>query len=766
MRRLFGTNLVLWSAIALAAAVRAGPPGLAQAPQPWTSADLLKIKTVGEARISPDGKRIAYTVQSNLRTGRPVVADLALGPAAGTTVRLGGDRDSGTNVRWSPDGQSLAFTGRVDDESGLMVQRLDGSPALALGRVLSTNHPLPSTGSILTWSPGSSRVAIANGVPGPEGAEADGDPMVITRYLFKPGAAEGLTRFNDNRRLQIQMVDLVSHEPRPLTSDTYHNHSLDWSPKGDEVLFVSNREADPDRVFNYDIFAVSVARASVRRITSTKAAEYHPVWSPDGSAIAMLATTRPLTSSETTMEDTRVWVMKADGTGRREIGAVIDNRQGPPQWSADGAWVYCTVQERGDVRLYRLPAAGGTPEIVAPPAGERGAVGSWSVAKDGTVAFAMSTPGGPAELFIREPGAPAPRRVTDLNRELLASRQIAPVESLTFKGPDGLEIEGFLTLPANRSEGTRHPLIVAVHGGPHGQQGPAFNLKAQVYASKGWATLMVNYRGSTGYGQAFADAIAKDQNGKEAQDVLAGVDAALARHPWLDAGRMGIEGGSYGGQLTNWIVTRTDRFKAAIPTAGIANLVSFNYTAFYHDYLAVEFGAYPHEAGIMDTLWERSPLRYVAKVKTPALILHGENDSDVPVSEAEQWYIALKDVGVEAVMVRYPREGHGLREPRHIIDALDRSIAWYQRHFDPPKPPRRPRRRSASYQCRSAGARGSRNRTARSKRLAQADSLCAAPRPSTYMTSWRGRDAERRNSRAISRAWRTVCRPSPVPTST
>jgi dipeptidyl aminopeptidase/acylaminoacyl peptidase len=673
-----------WFAVAVAAA--AGPSGSAQTPQPWSAADVLKLRSVGEVHIAPDGTRIAYTVQSNNRTGRPTSQIWIWDRAAGTTARLGGDRDSGTNVRWSPDSKSMAFTGRVDDESGLMVQRLDGSPALALGRVVGTNHPLPSTGSLLTWSPGSARVAIANGVPGPEGAEADGDPMVITRYLFKPGASEGLTRFNDNRRLQIQMIDLLSHDPRPLTNDTYHNHSLDWSPKGDEILFVSNREADPDRVFNYDVFAVSIARQTVRRITNTKASEHHPVWSPDGASIAMLATTRPLTSSETTMEDTHVWVMKADGSLRREIGAVIDNRQGPPRWSADGAWIYFTVQERGDVRLYRLPAAGGAPEVVAPPAAERGTVGPWSVAKDGTVAFEMTTPGSPSELYVREAGGGL-RRLSDLNGSLLASRLVASVEALAFKGADGIDIEAFLTLPPNRAAGTTHPLIVAIHGGPHGQQGPAFNLKAQVYASKGWATLMVNYRGSTGYGQRFADAIAKDQNGQEARDVLAGIDAALARHPWLDAGRIGVEGGSYGGQLANWLVTRTDRFKAAVSTAGIANLVSFNYTAFYHDYLAVEFGAYPHESNTMDTLWERSPLRYVAKVKTPVLILHGENDSDVPISEAEQWYIALKDVGVETVMVRYPREGHGLREPRHIIDALDRSLAWYERHFQPPKPP-------------------------------------------------------------------------------
>jgi dipeptidyl aminopeptidase/acylaminoacyl peptidase len=301
------------------------------------------------------------------------------------------------------------------------------------------------------------------------------------------------------------------------------------------------------------------------------------------------------------------------------------------------------------------------------------------------VAFAMTPAGSPSELYVCEGGA-APRQLTGLNRDLLASRAVAPAESLMFKSADGLDVEGFLTMPSGRAAGTSHPLIVAIHGGPHGQQGAAFNFKSQVYASKGWATLMVNYRGSTGYGQKFADAIAKDQDGNEARDVLAGVEAALARYPWIDAARMGLEGGSYGGQLSNWLITQTDRFKAAIPTAGIANLVSFNYTAFYHDYLAVEFGAYPHEANTMDTLWERSPLRYVAKVKTPVLILHGENDSDVPISEAEQWYIALKDVGVDTVMVRYPREGHGLAEPRHVIDALGRSIAWYERAFAPPKP--------------------------------------------------------------------------------
>ena len=157
----------------------------------------------------------------------------------------------------------------------------------------------------------------------------------------------------------------------------------------------------------------------------------------------------------------------------------------------------------------------------------------------------------------------------------------------------------------------------------------------------------------------------------------------MRRYEWTDPERLGIEGTSYGGQLTNWIITQTDRFKAAIPIAGISNLVSFNYMAYYHDYLRVEFGTYPHQDGLMDRLWELSPLRYVAQVKTPTMLVHGENDNDVPIAEAEQFFIALKDVGVETIMVRYPREGHGVRETRHRVDLIDRSMAWYEKHFAP-----------------------------------------------------------------------------------
>lgn len=667
-------------------------PSLAQRPG-LSSADLYQLKSVGDVQISPDGTRVAYTVVRNDRPGRPYAQVFILDVATGRASRLGGEQEAVSGARWSPDGRAIAYFGREGGKAWLLVSRLDGSPPERLAPVEDTNHPLPSAGERLTWSPDGRQIAFISAAPGPETEDANGDPMVITRYLYKPTASEGLTRFNDNRRLHIFVVDTATRAVRQLTDGVYYEHSIDWSPRGDEIAFVSNREPDPDRFFNYDLFVVRVADGAIRRLTATKNAEYRPVWSPDGSTLAYLGTTRDLTSSETTMEDTHVWLIGADGSRRRELGR-LDNRQGAPEWTPDGRAVLATVQERGSVRLYRFPIDDGEPAALAPGAAEPGRVASWSIARGDVLAYALETLGAPAELYLKRGNAP-PVQATRLNADLLDARTLGEVESLRFKSFDGLEVEAFVTKPVGLDPSKKYPLIAMIKGGPHGQQGPTFTAKAQVYAAHGFAVLMVNYRGSTGYGQRFADAIFGDQNGGEAKDVLAGVDAALATYPWLDADRLGVEGGSYGGQLTNWLVTQTDRFKAAIPAAGISNLVSFNYMAYYHDYLAVEFGLFPHQtwppgkkppaAGdalhLMDFLWMRSPLRYVARVKTPTMFIHGENDNDVPIAEAEQFYIALKDVGVETVMVRYPREGHGIRETRHVVDVIDRSLAWYDRHF-------------------------------------------------------------------------------------
>ena len=654
----------------------------AQAQAPLVASDLYRLRSVGDVTFSSDAATIAYTVSSNPTEGRPSSQLWIMDVASGRTTRVGDEQSRGSSPVWSPDGTRIAFQGRIGTgASGVIVVRADGTGAEFIAPKQGTNSAaitMESDG--VAWSPDGRRLAIVHATPGPETADADGDPKVITRYLYKPTASEGNTRFNDNRRLHIFIADVAAKQVRQLTDGVYSEHSIDWSPVSDEIVFVSNREPDPDFVFNNDLFAVKVSDGSIRRITATENAEYRPRWSPDGRTIAYQATRRGITDLETAMEDTHVWVVNADGTARREIGASIDNRQGGPEWTRDGASVFTTVQEHGHVRLYRLNVNGGQSSVVI---NDPGTVGSFSLGPSGQIAYAYSSPSDLAQLHVRiTQGAAPSRALTDLNAEVFRGKAIAPMEPFTFVSNDlKHEVEAWLVKPVGLTAASSHPLIVNIHGGPHGVQGQAFNFQNQVYAGLGWAVLMVNYRGSIGYGQAWSDGVFRDQNGDEAQDVLYGVNAAIRRYTWIDRNRLGVEGGSYGGQLSAWLVTVTNIFKAAIPRWPIINLVSYNYMTYYPMYEEMEFGAKVHTADWLDQLWRRSSLRYVNGVKTPTMLMHGENDNDVPIAESEQFYMGLKDAGVETVMVRYPREGHGLREPKHTVDMITRSTAWYVKHF-------------------------------------------------------------------------------------
>jgi len=643
------------------------------------SQDLYRFRSVGEVQFAPDGKHLAYVVSSYSGPRSPSPQIWIMDMTTKKAVRLGGEKESTSHPRWSPDGNWIAYTGGAEDKRGLTVAHLDGSGATFLAKITGTNSPLPGQGDNVSWSPDSKTIAFVSAVPGPETQEASGDPMVITRYLYKPTASEGMTHFNDNRRLHLFSIDLASKQIRQLTNGNYDEHSIDWSPDGRELLFESNREPNSDEFFNYDVFALNVADDTIRRITATESCEYAPHWSPDGKMIAFLGTKRGLTDRETTMEDTHAWIMNADGTHRREIGSLIDQRQHGLHWSPNGDAVYFTFSERGSSHLARIPVEGQPQTLIA----DVGNVGDYSVNKGGEIAYVFQTPKDMAELYLKE-GAGAGQELTSLNSEVLSGKQLAEVEPFTFVSNDNkFEVEAFLVKPVGMTPSGKYPMIVELHGGPHGQNGPAFQFKDQVYAAHGWAVLHINYRGSVGYGQKFADAVFGDQDGNEGQDVLYGVSAAVRRFLWIDRERMGIEGVSYGGQLSDWLITQTNEFKAAIPVAGIANLISYNYMTYYNQYEEMEFGQFFHQGRLMDEAWERSALKHVANVHTPTMLVHGENDPDVPIAEDEQYFVALKDVGVDTIMVRYPREGHGVREIKHQIDLMDRSIAWYEKHFPP-----------------------------------------------------------------------------------
>ncbi len=330
--------------------------------QGFQSSDLSRFRSVGEVQFSPDARSVAYSVTMYDRPGRPYSQIWIMDVATQKSRRLGDERAATSRPRWSPDGKMIVYSGEQGGKHGLLVVQADGSGETFLAATTGTNSPLPGQGENVAWSPDSKTIAFISATPGPETAEANGDPMVITRYLYKPTASEGLSHFNDNRRLHIFSVDVATKQVRQLTTGSYDEHSIDWSPDGQEILFVSNHEPNSDEFFNYDVFALKVSDGSIRRITATESCEYAPRWSPDGKSIAFLGTKRGLTDRETTMEDTHAWVMNADGTGRREVGAVIDNRQNRVHWSPDGTALYVDYQERGSTRLARLPLSGGQPE--------------------------------------------------------------------------------------------------------------------------------------------------------------------------------------------------------------------------------------------------------------------------------------------------------------------------------------------------------------------------------------------------------------------
>src|SRR5204862_963834 len=332
---------------------------------------------------------------------------------------------------------------------------------------------------------------------------------------------------------QIWMADLASGRAVPWPGAREGSNAR-WSKDGSRIAFIGPTTNGGSGVLAGNADGTSVAALADVMSSNSPLPQIGErlVWSPDGRFIAYEGLKRPMTSSETNSEDTHVWTVDVGTGGRREVGAAVDNRQGAPQWSADGRHLFGTVQSQGGVGLFEFSPRDGAAVRVLPATEVHGTVTSFAVGKDGTAVYSMATPAAPAELYVNRT-ADLPHPVTTLNREPLAGKTMAEVESVRFQSFDGREIEAFLTRPARAETTGKHPMIVMRHGGPHGQQGPAFNHRAQVYAARGWAALMVNYRGSTGYGQKFSDAIARDQDGGEAKDVLAATEAVLARHPWI-----------------------------------------------------------------------------------------------------------------------------------------------------------------------------------------------------------------------------------------
>jgi dipeptidyl aminopeptidase/acylaminoacyl peptidase len=689
------------------------PSAQAQTRRPMAPADILRIANVSDAQISPNGDWIVYTVSTI--EGEQTLTTLWLVRVGERfsnvppTSRLSEPRRnwdfprnagrpllpsgwSGSNPRWSPDGKNVAFVSTHEGQRGIWITGIDRRVPRLVAAVRETNFFITYAGESFAWAPDSRMIAYVSASEEPdETSGRNDDPRVIDRLQYK-----SRTSFSDRFRTHVWIADVEAPQPRQLTSGPFYDHALSFSPKGDEIAFLSNHESDPDANNNSDIFATNL-QGQTRQITNTPGCEYEPAWSPDGKWIAYTATKRDVTTIDSVAEDAHVWVVDAGGGNRRELAS--DRRARSPRWAVDSKNVFFLSNSRGLTQIDNISldcfkgseCVGHFPSTYpALITDERGnafqlplpnyfQIGSFSLSRDSAyrLAFTLSDPSHPAEVWTAVPGRKETMRPLSMHNDAARAMAQSEPENLFARSSDGTDIQGWLIKPLGWREDRKYPLILSIHGGPHGMYGYAFNSTFQVYAARGYAVLYLNPRGSSGYGQKFSDGTINEWGGGDYRDLMAGVDEALRRYSWIDPNRMGVTGGSYGGFMTNWIITQTPRFKAAVSAASVSNLVSFYSTSLYQDLIHAEFGGFPWDN--YDLLWQWSPLRYVKQAQTPTLFIHGESDNDVHITQAEEMYMALRRRGVETVLLRYPREGHGLREPKHRVDSLERTLAWFDR---------------------------------------------------------------------------------------
>ncbi|HEY3247993.1 MAG TPA: S9 family peptidase [bacterium] len=674
-----------------------------------TIEDLLALKWIGDPQLSPDGTRIVYVLTAADREANTYRSHLWIVPVGAGEPRQftwGEHRD--TNPRWSPDGRSIVFISDrgAKSEPGakkpkqLFVIPTDGGEArLLVDAAFAPADP--------AWSPDGATIAF---VGKPEASKPDSDVKVITRIRYK-NDGEG---FWDGRYKHIFTIPAAGGSPRQLTFGDFDHLDPAWSPDGSMLACAANRTREGDLTNIADIWVVPVSggpstpsgAGAPRQLTASTGPAATPAWSPDGKWIAYLGHDNAAMGAT----NTGLWLLSAGGGVMTNLTAAFDRslahhvisdmrahpKIGGPRWSADSAQIFFLIADGATNQIGVIDAAGGSVRVLT---SGRHEIFGYAIDLAGTTGvIAVSDPSHPGDLWvgrINSSGALVDqRRVTAVNQDVLGELTLSMPERFEYEGADGWPVEGWVMRPVEFRDGDRYPTVLEIHGGPHGAYGEAFFHEFQLLAAEGFAVVFVNPRGSQGYGQRFTAATQHDWGGKDYQDIMLGLDAALARYAFLDPDRLGVAGGSYGGFMTNWMIGHSDRFKAAVTMRSISNHLSQWGTsdlAFMKGFW--EFPGDPWEDPIW--YWEHSPLAYVEKITTPLLILHSDEDLRCPIPEAEQLFAALYKLGRKVVFVRFPHESHDLSrngKPSHRLERLRWIVRWMTDHLATvaPAPPREP----------------------------------------------------------------------------
>jgi dipeptidyl aminopeptidase/acylaminoacyl peptidase len=643
----------------------------------------LAIKQAGAPQISSDGKWVAYTISEWDRKENCRVSHVWLASTdGGRSTRLTNGVKGESSPQWSPDGMYLAFLAERDKGTQIWLLPVFGGES---ERLTTEENDVQA----FRWSPDGSQIAyITRDVP-KDKAERDKkkkekfDTIVVD---------SGFTYSH------MWTINVASKEKKRITEGDFTVSSPQWSPDGESIVFVMSSGGAQESTYidisedrNTDLYLVSAAGGAPRRLTANPAADTNPQWSPDGKLLAYVANNEP---SSWAAKNDLVVISPAEQTPRNLTKDFIESVGPSMNWAPDGRTIYFSASQGVHTHIFKVSVDGGAISQVtrdhrtygpfdiagywqnvtpaAPPINADESSANWKIA------YSVSDSFTPEDIWV----APLSKiedakKVTWVNPEI-KDFALAETNVIRWKGPDDFNIEGLLVKPVGYREGKRYPLILQIHGGPYSRFSDTFNSRAQVWAANGYAVLMPNPRGSTGYGQKFSSSNIGDWGGKDFKDIMAGVDFLIEKGV-ADPEKLAVMGGSYGGFMTFWIITQTDRFKAAIGHAGISDWYSFHGQSDIPGLMEYGLAGQPWTAP--ENYRRHSPMTYVDRVKTPIMITHGERDLRVPIAQSEQFYRALKKRGVPVVFLRFPREGHGIQEPNHVIDLVTRQLEWFDSHL-------------------------------------------------------------------------------------
>jgi dipeptidyl aminopeptidase/acylaminoacyl peptidase len=633
----------------------------------WTPELAMKVKNIGAVRVSPDGRKVAYTVSQAVMTPEKseYVTQIWLANSDGSdSLQLTFAEKSSDNPQWSPDGKLLAFTSSRGGKSNLYILRLIGGEAEQVTDVKT------AVGTF-AWSPNGKQIAFLMRDAQSEDEEKSTKGKDDSRWVDEN------VKMNRLHVINIEKDANGKREPRKLTGDYNVDNSFDWAPDGRTIAFTRTKMPKADYWTTGDLMAVDVGNGEVKTISATNAAESNPRYSPDGKWLLFVVSDDPPRWAGYR----RMALIPTAGGAVKLLAETFDAQPNIIDWSADGKKIFFAETKGTVSRIYSLDVNANAitefnkgNEVISGPSLNRSQT---------MIGFTLQTNDKAPEAHVTQITSFAPTQVSRANADL-PKLPLGKTDLIKWKSSDGMEIEGLLTYPINYQAGKRVPLLLIVHGGPAGVFTQSFLAGSRgvyptaTFSARGYAMLRVNPRGSSGYGQKFRFANIKDWGGGDYLDLMTGVDEVI-RMGVADPDRLGVMGWSYGGFMTSWIVTQTKRFKAASVGAGVTNLMSFIGTADIPSFIPDYFGEQPWEN--LEIYRAHSAMFHMKGVVTPTLVQHGEADERVPISQGYEFYNALKVRNVPSRMIVLPRMPHGPNEPKMVLKAKQTNLEWFEKYL-------------------------------------------------------------------------------------